>query len=132
MASLPSQIEDNPLLGLGVIAAAVLLSIPFLGRSKKKGRESQKSTGKANGSAGTARPNPPPRPVSASPDPWSVLGLPRNASREMIKTKYHDLLMDLHPDKLPLGATPGQKKVIEDKVKEINNAYTRLKQRGYV
>jgi len=93
---------------------------------------SQRPAVKENRSTRTTPPNPPPRPPAVSPDPWDVLGLPRNTSREMIKTKYHSLLVDLHPDRLPSGATPAQRKVIDDKVKEINDAYNRLRQQGYV
>jgi hypothetical protein len=150
MASLPTQIKNNPLFGLGIISAFILLSIPFLGRTNRntgvvRGGGSRKSTVRTSSrtTRTTAPPpptTPPPRsppppppiiPASVSPDPWGVLDVPRNTSRAVIKTKYHSLLIDLHPDKLPFGATPAQRRVIEDKVKEINNAYNSLKQLGY-
>jgi DnaJ domain len=139
--SLPSQIKDSPLLGLGIIVVVILLSVPFIGKSKKKqtataGVGAQKPMVRANAtpqrvSSATTSAPPPQKSLPAGPDPWDVLGLQRNSSRDTIKQKYHDLLVELHPDRLPQGATPAQRKVIDDKVKEITSAYNRLKQQGH-
>jgi DnaJ domain len=169
LSNLPTQIRDNPLLGLGIVAAVILLSLPFIAKPRKnRGRASQKPAPRvvritrivrpARTPARTTTttpppassrppppstppnippnipppPKPPPKPVSAAPDAWEVLGVPRYASSEVIKTKYHSLLVELHPDRLPAGATDAQREVIDDKVKEINDAYNRLKEQGYV
>jgi len=59
-------------------------------------------------------------------DYWSVLGLRPGASKEVITAVYKELMKQYHPDLLPEGATPAQRKLIEDKVKEINEAYEAL------
>ena len=70
--------------------------------------------------------------------PWQVLGLHREmftkgsgASKNAIKAAYFSLMRDLHPDKLPLGATKAQRKLITDKVEEITEAYRQLREEGY-
>jgi hypothetical protein len=59
-------------------------------------------------------------------DYWSVLGLQPGASKEVVKAVFGELMKQYHPDKLPDGATPAQRKLIEDKVKELTEAYAAL------
>lgn len=53
-------------------------------------------------------------------DPYEVLGVPRNASKEQIKAKYRELAKKYHPDNYegtPLAETANEK------MQEINDAY---------
>ena len=59
---------------------------------------------------------------------YAILGLAPGASFAEIKTAYRKLSMQYHPDKVGhLGAE--FKKVAEEKMKEINNAYEYLKRK---
>lgn len=56
-------------------------------------------------------------------DPYKVLGVEQNASKEEIKTAYRNLVKKYHPDKYvdnPLGDLAGEK------MREINQAYDML------
>ena len=61
-------------------------------------------------------------------DHFAILGLARGASFAEIRTAYRKLSMQYHPDKV---AHLGEefKKVAEEKMKEINNAYEFLKRK---
>ena len=53
-------------------------------------------------------------------DPYEVLGLPRNATKEQVKAKYRELAKKYHPDNYigtPLAETANEK------MQEINEAY---------
>lgn len=54
-------------------------------------------------------------------DPWSVLGIPRDATEDQIKTAYRKLAMQWHPDR-----NQGDK-AAEEKFKEISAAYEELR-----
>lgn len=72
---------------------------------------------------------PPPGPVRA--DPYTVLGLDRGAGERDIKRAYRKLMSQHHPDKL--GDVPDElKRRAEDRAREINAAYERIKtERGF-
>jgi len=53
-------------------------------------------------------------------DPYAVLGLPRGASLEDVKRRYHQLSNIFHPDK---------KGGDEDAMKLVNNAFGEIKRR---
>lgn len=55
-------------------------------------------------------------------DPYSVLGVSREATEEELKTAYRKLVKKYHPDRF---TDPDQKKRAEEKMKEINEAYDR-------
>ncbi len=63
---------------------------------------------------------------SSQSDPYSILGVRRGASWEEIEDAYKTECQKWHPDKLQ-GGTDAQKKMIEDKMKDINAAYQSLK-----
>jgi len=56
-------------------------------------------------------------------DPYDVLGILRDASDEEIKKAYHELAKRYHPDNF---ADDSMKKLAEEKMKEINEAYNTL------
>ena len=58
-----------------------------------------------------------------SVDPFRTLGLERSASREEVKSKYHELARKHHPDS---GAVDGD----VSRMEEINRAYNQLIKEG--
>lgn len=59
-------------------------------------------------------------------DPYTVLGVPRDASAEEIKRAYRELANKYHPDKVThLGDE--FRKLAEERFKEIQEAYQKLK-----
>jgi DnaJ-domain-containing protein 1 len=56
------------------------------------------------------------------PDPYTVLGVPRTASRDELKRRYRALVAAYHPDKA-VGATPEIRKLAEEKMKVVNLAF---------
>lgn len=59
-------------------------------------------------------------------DPYEILGLSRDASPAEIKKRYRELMTQYHPDKAA-QTTPEIQKLAEERVKEINWAYERLR-----
>ena len=55
-----------------------------------------------------------------SKNPYSVLGIPDNATEEQIKTAYRELAKKYHPDNFP---DQTMRELAEEKMKEINEAY---------
>jgi hypothetical protein len=64
------------------------------------------------------------KPLSRTNKDWAyeVLELPRGADRQRVRNSYLRLMKDFHPDKFIKG-TPAMRKLVEDKVKDINAAY---------
>lgn len=56
---------------------------------------------------------------------YDILEIPRNASDDEIKKAYRYMVHAHHPDKFPEGSD--SKKKAEEKIKEINEAYSTLK-----
>lgn len=78
-----------------------------------------------NGRAGGHRYTPPQR-APQGPDPYAVLGVPRNADDRAIKRAYRKLISEHHPDRL--GDLPeDMRKRAEARASEINTAYERIK-----
>lgn len=59
---------------------------------------------------------------------YSVLGVSENASEDEVKSAYKKLARQYHPD-LQSGKTEEEKKIYENKFKEINEAYDEIKKR---
>ena len=57
---------------------------------------------------------------------YDILGVPLTASPDEIKAAYRHLAMQFHPDKTP-GANKAVQRLIEDKFKEVQEAYDTLK-----
>lgn len=69
----------------------------------------------------------PKRPSLDSQIAWAlgVFGLDSEASKALVRRRYHELMSDYHPDKLG-QATGAQRRLVEDKAKEINRAHDLL------
>lgn len=59
-------------------------------------------------------------------DPYSVLGVDKNATDEEIKKAYRRLAMKYHPDKVE-GLGEDVKRNAEAQFREINEAYEQIK-----
>jgi restriction system protein len=65
------------------------------------------------------------KPATPAPDPHTVLGLSRNATREEIRAAYRALIVQYHPDKVAqLG--PELRQLATEKSAQINEAYRAL------
>ncbi len=74
----------------------------------------------------------PKRPAAdPGPSPESVFELlpGQKLSSSELKTRYHDLLKQSHPDRVA-SMGPDFKKLAEKKTKELNDAYAKLKKRA--
>jgi len=67
---------------------------------------------------------PPPGPA-AGPDPYTVLGVPRNADERTIKRAYRKLISEYHPDRMS-GAPEELRRRAEARASEINAAWERI------
>jgi len=73
----------------------------------------------------------PPQRTQQGPDPYTVLGIGRDADDRAIKRAYRKLISEHHPDRL--GDLPeDMRKQAESRASEINAAYDRIKEaRGF-
>ncbi|HYZ33366.1 MAG TPA: molecular chaperone DjiA, partial [Crenalkalicoccus sp.] len=95
----------------------VQLSFGLDARSWERAREGR-TAGAAGGAAAQA----------AGPDPYTVLGVPREASDEAVHQAWRRLMRENHPDSLAArGVPPAFVKRATDKVAEINAAWDRIK-----
>jgi Sec-independent protein translocase protein TatA len=67
---------------------------------------------------------------ASSKDPYVVLNVPRNASKDEVVTAYKRLAQMYHPDKVA-GLAPEYHLIAETKMKEINTAYEQIRDRGW-
>ncbi|HEY9112754.1 MAG TPA: co-chaperone DjlA [Rhodanobacteraceae bacterium] len=72
-----------------------------------------------------------PAPRSSGPDPYAVLGVPRDADQRTIKRAYRKLIGEYHPDRL--GNMPEDlRRRAEARASEINAAWERIQaERGF-
>jgi len=77
------------------------------------------------GPAGNGPRPPPPRPSEV--DPYAVLGVERTADERAIKQAYRRLMSQHHPDKLGSDVPDEVKRRSEQRSREINAAYERIK-----
>ncbi|HJR10184.1 MAG TPA: co-chaperone DjlA [Rhodanobacteraceae bacterium] len=72
-----------------------------------------------------------PAPRSNGPDPYAVLGVPRDADERTIKRAYRKLISEFHPDRL--GNMPEDlRRRAEARASEINAAWERIQaERGF-
>ncbi|MEO5624830.1 MAG: co-chaperone DjlA [Dokdonella sp.] len=80
----------------------------------------------AQGPRGSYGPRPPPS-LRPSIDAYAVLGIQRNAAEGDIKRAYRKLMSQHHPDKLGSDVPDELKRRAEDRAREINAAYERIK-----
>jgi DnaJ like chaperone protein len=67
-------------------------------------------------------------PVPNGPDPYTVLGVPRDASDEAVRQAWRRLMRENHPDSLAARGVPADfVKRATNKVAEINAAWDRIK-----
>lgn len=68
----------------------------------------------------------PPRRASSGPDPYAILGVPRDADDRAVKRAYRKLISEHHPDRM--GDLPEDlRRRAEQRAGEINAAYERIK-----
>ncbi len=72
-----------------------------------------------------------PAPRSSGPDPYTVLGVPRDADERTIKRAYRKLISEYHPDRM--GNMPEDlRRRAEQRAGEINAAWERIQsERGF-
>jgi DnaJ like chaperone protein len=72
-----------------------------------------------------------PAPRSSGPDPYTVLGVPRDADERTTKRAYRKLISEFHPDRL--GNMPEDlRRRAEARASEINAAWERIQsERGF-
>jgi len=69
-----------------------------------------------------------PRPSSDGPDPYTVIGVPRSATDEVIRATWKQLMRENHPDSLASRGVPAEFVArANDKVAQINAAWDRIK-----
>jgi len=59
-------------------------------------------------------------------DPWSVLGIPRNSSKEEVSKAFRREMLKHHPD-VNSRATEKEKMRATERSKLISNAYRKIK-----
>lgn len=74
---------------------------------------------------------PPQRAPATGPDPYTILGVARDADARTVKRVYRKLISEHHPDRL--GDLPEDlRRRAEERASEINTAYERIKtERGF-
>lgn len=55
--------------------------------------------------------------------PFSVLGVKPTDSLDSVKKAYREMVKRYHPDRLPHDASPQLKRLFEDRLIQVNNAY---------
>jgi len=66
-------------------------------------------------------------PGGASRSPYEVLGLPRSAGDDEIRTRYRELISKYHPDKFAGLNDPEFTRLAAQKFEQIQGAYEELK-----
>lgn len=75
-----------------------------------------------------AAPPPAPPPVPPADDPYHVLGVARDASEAEVDRAYRQLMGRYHPDRVA-GAADEIRRLAEERAREINAAYDRIRDR---
>ncbi len=99
---------------------------------KEQKKKEQKTEQKKEQKKEEPKREPPKRPVSElHPSPEAVFELRpgEKLSSGELKSRYHDLLKQSHPDRVA-SMGPEFKKLAEKKTKEINDAYAKLKRKA--
>ncbi|KAJ7460646.1 hypothetical protein FB451DRAFT_498005 [Mycena latifolia] len=58
---------------------------------------------------------------------YDVLQIPRDATSDQIRKAYKKQALLTHPDRLPAGFTPSEKRTAEERFRKVSNAYEVLK-----
>lgn len=87
--------------------------------------------GYAHTNAGNNGWRPPPQRAPSGPDPYAVLGVPRDADQRTIKHAYRKLIGEHHPDRLA-AAPEDVRRRADQRASEINAAWERIQsERGF-
>ena len=79
-------------------------------------------------SAHRARPGPYGAAAASGPDPYTILGVPRDASDDAVRQAWRRLMRENHPDSLASRGVPAEfVRRATEKVAEINAAWDRVK-----
>ena len=61
-------------------------------------------------------------------DPYTLLGVPRDATEVQLREAYHRKVQETHPDKLSnLGLSPDLVKFAHERMSRINEAYNKIR-----
>ncbi len=99
-------------------------------RAQHASSRARYSTSSSQGYSGSRRSHSaqPARPLPSEPDPHEVLQVPRGADSDTIRSAYRKLASQYHPDRVAnLG--PEFRALAEEKMKGINAAYAKLRNR---
>jgi len=125
-------LSENQIVELGILGVAFVLAAFIINRHNRGYRPPHEEGRRKEPNDETEEPPETPPPHSDSiVEAFAELDLPPNASRGQIKEKYRSLQKALHSDVNNVG-NPIQKKVIEEKLKRVNDAFALLRENGYV
>ncbi len=129
LAEGPSEAKLNLLRRL---AATLRISdMELMALMAMKGYAWSPGAGQAGANAWQGSGYTPPRRATSGPDPYTVLGVSRDADERAVKRAYRKLISEHHPDRL--GDLPEDlRRRAEARASEINAAYERIKaERGW-
>jgi DnaJ like chaperone protein len=62
-------------------------------------------------------------------DPWAVLGLTPGTGSKAVRKRYHELVRDLHPDRMIARGVPEEaRRLAEQRLATVTNAYGEIRQ----
>lgn len=97
-------------------------------RRRWRGGGGRRATEQPRDDEHRAPPPPPPPPPPPGFDPYAILGLPPDATKKQISSRYRQLVSQFHPDKIG-EAGPDMKKLAHERLLEVQRAYEMLEKK---